>query len=395
LSDVLIIGNGVAGDSAATVISRTDRQLSVKVFSSEEYPFYQRTRLGEILSGESSPEDLVLHDKEWYEKREIDLRLSTTIEEIDPPNKTVKTNSGSRFSYGKLLLAPGARPLVPPIKSINKGNVFSIRTLKDVLNIKSRLAGIDRAVVIGGGLLGLESAFSLNRRGIDVMVVEALPVVMGKQLDETGSKYIQRRLEKAGIEFKLDAKVRKLSGEEAIDEAILDTGKTVKTDLTIISAGVTPRTELATGAGLETGRGIIVDENLRTSDANIFAAGDAIEQNGNCYGIWPPAQEQGRIAGRNLLGNEEVYDGSLSYFKLKVASVDLISAGIRDEKEADEVLVEEREAEKTYKKFFLNEDGELIGAILVGDKSCYPAVLNGLRNRSVFKDLNEEEQIFR
>ena len=307
--------------------------------------------------------------------------------------KTVKTRSGDTFSYDKLLLATGAKPLLPPIESLNRGNVFSIRTLKDVQKIRSSLAQVEKAVVIGGGLLGLESAFSLNQLGLNVTVVEALPIIMGKQLDSTGSSYVRSRLESEGINFELDAKVRELAGEEKITSAVLDTGKKIETDLTIISAGVSPRTKLASGAGLDTNRGILVDENLRTSRPEIFAAGDAIEQNGNCYGIWPPALEQGKVAGKNLIGGEEEYDGSLSYFKLKVASIDMISAGVREKDRAEKVLVEEEKAERNYKKFFLNEDEELIGAILVGDKNCYPAVLNGLRNRTSFAKLNEKHQL--
>ncbi len=393
MSDILIIGNGVAGDSAASVISRSNRQLDVKIFTDEEHPFYQRTRLGEVLSGEISPEKIILHDSEWYENRGIELKLEATVTDIDPEEQVIETKTGDQFSYEKLLLAPGAKPLLPPIKRLNEGNVFSIRTLKDVKTIKSRLSKVEEAVVIGGGLLGLESAYSLNQRGIHVTVVEALPLIMGKQLDRVGSEYVQSRLEKKGIDFELDAKVRELTGKKTITSAVLDTGEKINTDLTIISAGVSPRTKLATGAGLETERGIIVDENLRTSQPEIFAAGDAIEQNGKCYGIWPPAQEQGRIAGKNLLGEEEEYDGSLSYYKLKVASVDMISAGVRDEEEANKALVDRKESEIIYKKFFLNDKGELIGAILIGDKGCYPTVLNGLRTRANFNELNDEHDL--
>lgn len=393
MSKVVIIGNGVAGDSAATVISRAHQEADLKIFTREEYPFYQRTRLGEVLSGQSSAEDIILHDARWYADHNIDLQLETAVGVIDPDEKLVKTDSGGEFSYDKLLLAPGAKPLLPPISGLDKGNVFSLRTLKDVQKIKSRLTNVKDAVVIGGGLLGLESAFALKKREIDVTVVEALPLIMGKQLDKTGSKYVQGRLERIGIDFRLNTRAKELTGGKSVSSVLLNTDETVSADLVIVSAGISPRTELAEDAGLETSRGIIVDRNLRTSDPEIFAAGDAIEQNGRCYGIWPPAQEQGKLAGKNLIGGEEEYDGSLSYFKLKVASIDMISAGIRDEERAEEVLVSEKEREQTYKKFFLNESKELIGAILVGDQSCYPTVLNGLRSRANFDQLNEEEQL--
>ncbi|MCF7890386.1 FAD-dependent oxidoreductase [Candidatus Bipolaricaulota bacterium] len=393
MSKFLIIGDGVAGDSAATAISRTARDLDLKIFTGEEHPFYQRTRLGEVLSGRSSAEDLILHDTRWYANHNVDLRLETTVAAIDPDEKLVKTESGEEFHYEKLLLAPGAKPSLPPISGLDKGNVFSLRTLRDVQKIKSRLSSVKKAVVIGGGLLGLESAFALKQREIDVTVVETLPIIMGKQLDETGSKYVKSRLEGIGINFRLNATIKELAGEKGVSSAVFSSGETVKADLVIISAGISPRTELAEDAGLETSRGIIVDKNLRTSRADIFAAGDAIEQNGRCYGIWPPAQEQGKIAGRNLLGEEKKYDGSLSYYQLKVAGIDLISAGVRDEEEANKVLTDKRKTDRIYKKFYLNESEELIGAILVGDKACYPTVLNGLRNRANFDELNEEYEL--
>ncbi|MBS3786819.1 NAD(P)/FAD-dependent oxidoreductase [Candidatus Bipolaricaulota bacterium] len=393
MSKVLIIGNGVAGSTAASVISRANQEVDLKVFTREKHPFYQRTRLGEVLGGKSSAKDIILHDTQWYAERNIDLQLETTVGKIDPEKKIVKNELGGKFSYNKLLLAPGAKPLLPPISGLNKGNVFSLRTLKDVRKIKSQLNNVKDAVVIGGGLLGLESAFALKQRVQNVTVVEALPIVMGKQLDKTGSKYVQARLESIGIDFKLNARAKELTGGKLVTSAVLNTGETVRTDMVIISAGISPRTELAESGGLETSRGIIVDKTLRTSDDEIFAAGDAMEQNGRCYGIWPPAQEQGKIAGKNLIGGEKVYEGSLSYFKLKVAGIDMISAGIRDEERAREVLVNEKESEQTYKKFFLNENEELIGAILVGNQSCYPAVLNGLRTRKTFDQLNAEEQL--
>ncbi|MFB6290881.1 MAG: NAD(P)/FAD-dependent oxidoreductase [Candidatus Bipolaricaulia bacterium] len=393
MTKTLIIGNGVAGDSAARIVSRKREDREIKIFTGEKYPFYQRTRLGEVLSGDTTAEDLILHDTGWYRNHDIDLHLETWVKKISPDKKFVKTKTGNKYSYDKLLLAPGAKPAIPPIEGLDKENVFALRTLNDVQKIVSRLSEVEEALVIGGGLLGLESAYALNKRGLTVKVVEALPLIMGKQLDKVGSRYVKSRLEDTGIEFKLETKVKKLAGEDSISSAVLSSGESIATDLAIISAGITPRTKLAESAGLETSRGILVDKHLRTSRPEIFAAGDAIELGGNCYGIWPPALEQGKIAGNNLIGEEEEYNGSLSYYKLKVANIDLISAGNRDKSRADKVLAQEDETNQTYKKFFLNESNELIGAILVGDKACYPIVLNGLRNRADFDEINDNNRL--
>ncbi len=393
MSKIVIVGNGVAGDTAANKVARSGAEHDVTVISAESHPFYQRTRLGEILSERAEPDELILHDTEWYESRNISLFLEETVTEINPQNKSVSTASGESFSYDKLLLATGAKPVVPPITGLKKRNVYTLRTLEDVLEIESRLPEVDEAAVIGGGLLGLESAYGLTQRGINLHVIEALPTVMGKQLDKTGSHQVRFRLEKEGIEFRLGAEAARLNGERKVRSVSLSTGEEIPADLVIISVGVSPRTELAAGGGIKTSRGIVVDECLQTSLPDIYAAGDVIEQNGQCYGIWPPAQEQGKIAGKNLLGAGETYDGSLSYYKLKVANIDLISAGVRDESAAATVIAREEKTENTYKKFFLDEKGELIGAILVGDGSSHAKVLNGLRKSSKFEQLNKDHEL--
>jgi len=174
-----------------------------------------------------------------------------------------------------------------------------------------------------------------------------------------------------------------------VEKVELDTGELLPAESVMVSVGVSPRTELAERAGLETGKGILVDERLRTSEEDVFAAGDAIEQDGSCYGIWPPAREQGEIAGGNVAGKERIYDGSLSYFKLKVAEIDMISAGIRDEDRAEEIVTREAEDQNSYKKFYLNEGDRLIGVITVGDGSTHSKILNALRGREKLKKLED------
>ncbi len=388
MRNVIIIGDGVAGDTAAKTIITQPGDFRVSVFTSEKFPFYQRTRVGDVLSGDAGTEDLILHDRNWYSENEIDLHLNTPVEKISPSNHTISTVTGEEFGFEKLLLATGAKPIFPRIEGREKEGIFTLRTLADAAKIRSDLGDTDNAVVIGGGILGLESAYSLNAMGIRTTVVEILPSVMGKQLDETGSKYVRKRLEKKGIRFRLGCEARAFLGGDRVEKVELDTGELLPAESTIVSAGVSPRTELAEAAGLETGRGILVDERLQTSEEDVFAAGDAIEQDGSCYGIWPPAREQGEIAGSNVAGEEKIYDGSLSYFKLKVAQIDMISAGIREESRAEEVVTRE-EDRKSYKKFYLDEGGKLIGVITVGDRSSHSKILNALRGREKLEKLED------
>ncbi len=390
MKNLIIIGDGVAGDTAARKIVTQPGEFHVSVFTAEKFPFYQRTRVGDVLSGDVKPNDLILHDRNWYSDKEIDLHLDTPVENIFPSTQTISTASGEQFGFDKLLLATGAKPIFPGIEGKEKEGIYTLRTLADAADIRSDLEHIDSAVVIGGGILGLESAYSLNAMGITTTVVEILPLVMGKQLDKTGSKYVRKRLEKKGIRFRLGCEAVAFLGGDRVEKVELDTGEVISAESVVVSAGVSPRTELAEAAGLETGRGILVDDQLRTSDENVYAAGDAIEQNGNCYGIWPPAREQGDVAGGNLAGEKNTYDGSLNYFKLKVAEIDLISAGIRKESLAGEIVTRKEGNQEDYKKFFLDEGARLIGVIAVGDVSTHSTILNALRKREELKTLEEK-----
>lgn len=389
MTNVIIIGDGVAGDTAAQTIVNHPGDFHVSVFTSEKFPFYQRTRVGDVLSGDAGKEDLILHDRNWYFDNKIDLHLNTPVDKISPSNHTVSTVTGEEFGFEKLLLATGAKPIFPRIEGREKRGIFTLRTLGDATEVRSGLEDVDSAVVIGGGILGLESAYSLNAMGITTTVVEIMQGIMGKQLDGTGSRHVRERLEEKGIRFRTGCEAREFLGGNHVEKVALDTGEVLPAEAVVVSAGVTPRTELAEAAGLETGRGILVDKNLQTSNENVYAAGDSIEQNGNCYGIWPPAREQGEVAGKNLAGEEEVYTGSLSYFKLKVAQIDLISAGVREESQAEDVVSRENEGRKNYKKFFLDNRGKLIGAITVGDGSSHSKILNALREKEEFKKLDE------
>ncbi len=389
MTNIIIIGDGVAGDTAAKTILNQPGNFHVSVFTSEKFPFYQRTRVGDVLSGDVGPEDLILHDRSWYSGKGIDLHLDTPIEKISLSERTVSATSGEEFNFDRLLLATGAKPIFPAIKGREKEGIFTLRTLADATEFRSDLEDADSAVVIGGGILGLESAHSLNAMGVTTTVIEVLPSVMGKQLDQTASKYVKEKLSREGIRFRTGCEARAFLGGDHVEKVELDTGEVLSAESVVVSAGVSPRTELARAAGLETDRGVLVNDQLRTSEENVYAAGDAIEQNGSCYGIWAPAREQGEIAGENLAGAKKTYDGNLSYFKLKVAEIDMISAGIREESRAEEIVIREEEDRKNYKKYYLDEAGRLIGVITVGDGSSHSKILNALRGRGKLKKLED------
>jgi len=375
----VVIGDGVAGDSAATKIRSLDEEGRITILTEEAFPFYQRTRLGEMLSGKAGLDDLILHDREWYEEREIDLRLGEKVEKIDRENSSAITSSGDSYGYDKLLLATGAEPFLPPIDGLEKDGVFTIRSAEDVKTISAVARRREKAVVIGGGLLGLETAHGLNGRGLRVTVVEALPWLMNKQLDRPCGQLLKNKMKGRGLSCVTDTFVTDVLGGKKVEGVRLSNGESISTGLVLISAGVRPDLELAQDAGLETNRGVEIGDYMRTSDEKIFAAGDVSEWNGICYGIWPPAREQGEVAGANMAGSERRYDGSVSSYSLKVAEIDLVSAGEIDPEGEKETVVEKDEEEGTYRKLVLDEDGHVVGTILFDNISGYGHVLNALR----------------
>jgi nitrite reductase (NADH) large subunit len=339
----VIVGNGVAGVTAAQSIVRADPAAEVHIFGAEPYPYYQRPRLWEFLAGE--------------------------IEH--------------RIHYDRLLLATGAQPFVPLFAGADKDGVFTLRTLDDARAIKAyagdesaRSGGFSRfrsAVVIGGGLLGLETARALLSLGLDVSVLECAPHLLPRQLDAEGAQVLQARLEAMGLHFLTNAVTETILGNEAVRSVRLKDGRVVEGELVLISTGIRPRIELAQEAGLEVNRGLIVDEQLRTSAADVYAAGDVAEFEGVVYGIIPAAVEQAQVAAANMIADgSATYSGTVPATTLKIVGIDLTCLGNATATSVEfplSVVTVLRQVDPTagvYRRLALR-DGKIVGAILLGD----------------------------
>ncbi|MGD2126041.1 MAG: FAD-dependent oxidoreductase [Desulfobacteraceae bacterium] len=371
MRDYLIIGNGVAGTTAAENIRKYDKDGSITIVTDEATPFYYRIRLNEYLSGDLAEEKLIGKKDQWYKNQNIDLKLSTRIQGGDSKEKAIITQDDQRLSYDRLLIATGSHSFIPPIKGSDKKGVFALRSMQDARDISAWAKDSGEVVIIGGGLLGLEAGNALRKLVNNVMVVEFFPRLLPRQLDVDGAKRLQSIMEGMGFSFRLGAKTQEITGDDQVKGVLLEGGESLSARMVIISAGVRPNLEMAKALNLDHDKGIKVDDRMRTSQPDIYAAGDVAEYEGIPYGIWPAAMEQGQVAGINMAGGDAVYKGTVMANTLKVVGIDLASAGNIDaENELESKVVTK---EKIYKKIVVDKD-QIIGCIMLGDTKGFNKV---------------------
>lgn len=367
--NVLIIGNGLAGTLAAKSLRELDPGLGIEVLGEERHPYYPRPNLIEYLAGRLPLEKIFAFPEEWAARQGITLRLGEKIARILPAEKKVETAAGAALSYDALLIATGARAALPPVPGVDRKGVFVLRTLDDAHDLIAYLEGRQRVAVLGGGLLGLEIARAIRGRGADVEVIEFFDRLLPRQLDPAAAAILRTQIEKTGITVRLRATAKEVLGDSGGVRGLrFESGETLGTEAVVVAAGIKPEIGLAADAGLQVGRGVLVDDRMRTSGPGIFAAGDAAEHRGRIYGIIPAAFEQARAAAANMLGQDRSYGGTVPFNTLKVAGLYLTSAGEIDaEGPGFESLVHSDPAAGLYKKIVL-QDGRLAGAIWLGTK---------------------------
>lgn len=365
----IIVGNGVAGVTAAQQIVRADPSAEVHIFGEEPYPYYRRPLLWELIAGQIEQEAVYFRPPEWYANQGINLHLGVKATGLDVEAHRVVLQDGSSIRYERLLLATGARPYIPQCVGTDLKGVFTLRTLDDALAIKAYAQQVEAALVIGGGLLGLETARALHLAGVsEVTVIEFFPYLLPRQLDAEGAAVLQSLLEAQGIHIITSGVVEAVLGSERVAGVQLKDGREVKCELVLFSTGIRSETTLARAAELQVNRGIVVDKYMRTSAEDIFAAGDAAEFAGTVYGIIPSAIEQARVAAANMVAPESaVYAGTLPITTLKVAGAEVTSLGICTPPENGFVSLRAVDpAAGRYRKLVLR-DGKIVGAILLND----------------------------
>ena len=371
--DYLIIGNGIAGLSAAEEIRKNDEKGSILIVSDEKENTYWRTRLSELIAQDFTDEEILVKKESWYKDKNIEVKLDTHAEKIDNDKKEVTLACGTVLEYGKLLIATGAHAFVPPIKNADAEGVFAIRSANDLKEFKNYLADKKKLIIIGGGILGLEAANSINKLDIEITIVEAFDYLLARQLDKDLSKKLEKSLNEAGM--------KTLTGVTS-DEILIKDGKVcglrlsdgteLEADAIMIQAGVRSNLDVAKDSGLETDRGILVGENLQVEGEDIYVAGDVAQIGNFSIGLWTASMEMGKIAGANMTGDNKLYEKPKPFSTLILENVKLFSAGQNSGEGIEEVKKEN--GDKIY-KLFKNGD-KFVGGILWNDISYQTCVKN-------------------
>src|SRR5579885_3322340 len=382
MEELVIVGNGMAGVACLEQILKHAPKFNITVFGDETHANYNRILLSSVLAGERSADDITINSLEWYQLNHVGLRLGVRVTDVDPVNRTVKGDDGSVTFYDKLLLATGSHAFLPPISGLDKENVFTFRNLDDTRAILKAAGKGVKAVVIGGGLLGLEAARGLQAQGCEVAVVHLLETLMNLQLDMTGGAYLQQKMEQLGVRVLTSRVTRRLLGESRVEGLEFANGELLEADLVVIAAGIRPNADLGRKAGLTVNRGIVVNDYMETSDPRVFAVGECVEHRGQVYGLVAPLLEQGKVLAATITGNKgPTFEGWKPAAKLKIMGVDVFSAGEVEETEGAHAVRYEDPAIGVYKKLIIR-DNRLTGVVLVGDAADSGRYMEWLRTNA-------------
>lgn len=381
--DILIIGASAAGVSAAREIRAVDSSVPVKLFSEErDWPYY-RPFLTEAIGDEGVEKrsGFLLNPEEWYEKNGIEVKRDEKVVRIDPGEREILTAGGERHSFGRCIIATGSRPFVPFPNALERENVFAVRILRDAAAVRQCAERSTSAIVVGGGLLGLEAAHFLSARGLAVTVVEASDRILPRQLDPEYAEIACGIIEKHNVELVMGKTVESIMGEGRATGLRLSTGDELPADMIIFSMGVRPDVELARDCGIRVERAIVVNERMETSLPGIYACGDVAEFKGRTIALWMPAVRQGKTAGSNAAGHPAVFEEEVYPAVLNLFGTRLFSAGdlCQERPEGEYRPCTERDDEKGhYKKTFYIDD-RLAGFILIGNISESKKLLDSMK----------------
>ena len=389
---LVVIGNGMAGMRTVEELLKlpNGQRFRITVFGAEPHVNYNRIMLSSVLAGDKELDDIVINSREWYAENNITLVTGDAVTRIDRGDKTVTAASGLTVPYDRLLIATGSRPLAPPIPGLGLPGVCAFRDIADVDKMLTAARTHKRAVVIGGGLLGLEAAWGLKQRGMSVALVHLMPTLMERQLDASAGQMLQRDLDRRGIAFFTDGQTEEITGTDHAEGVQLADGRFVPADLVVLAIGIRPNIDLAKVAQLEVNRGIVVTDDMRTSDPDIFAVGECVEHRGNVFGLVAPIWDQARVCAARLAGDEEaLFVSKALSTSLKITGVDVFSAGaLMAADESDDEITLRDDSKGLYKKIVLR-DGKLVGAVLYGDVADGQWYLQLMRDKEDVSALRE------
>ena len=382
----LIVGNSAGGIGAAEAIREVDKSGSVTIISDEPYPSYSRPLISKYLTGERGLEGMLFRPLDFYDENDITSLLGKRVKSLGLGERTAELESGEHITWEKLLIASGGVPIVPQIGGMGKRGVFNFITLDDAKAIDEFLHNANKAVVIGGGLIGVSVAEALTERRVEVTMVEMKERVLNTILDEQASLMAEEALENAGVRVITGHTAAEVIGQEWATGVILDNGEEIPCSLIVVAIGVLPRTELAQGTDIKVNRGILVDRDMATNHPDVYACGDAAEAYDFIYGenrlipIWPNAYIGGRTAGYNMAGIKTEYPGSTSISSLNYFGLDIAAAGIVVPPDDDGYELMSKQEDGVYQKLVLKDD-VIVGVICVGNVEKAGIIFGLMRDR--------------
>jgi NAD(P)H-dependent nitrite reductase small subunit len=368
---LVVVGNGMAAmRTVEELVADAPDAYEITVFGAEPRGNYNRILLSPLLAGDKAHADIELHSLQWYADRGITLHVGDAVVSIDRRQRRVISANGIVAGYDRLLLATGSDPVRLKLTGQDLPGIHYFRTVEDVDAMLDLSRSAARAVVIGGGLLGLEAAYGLSRQGLQVTLVHLHEHVMDRQLDAQAATLLRSSLEARGIKFCLSARTAGFAGMEKVSAVVLEDGRQLATDMVVIAAGIRPRTDLARDCGLHCDRGILVDDTLQTFDPSIYAVGECVQHRGTTYGLVAPLWEQARVCAAHLAERGVArYRGTPPSSQLKVTGIGVFSAGEHGRLQGTESMRYFDQANSIYKRIWLR-DNRVVAAILYGDASA-------------------------
>jgi nitrite reductase (NADH) large subunit len=378
---LVIVGNGMAAARLVDELAKTALgRYAIAVIGAEPRLAYNRVLLSSVLAGETASHDIELRPASWWRDRGVTLKYGCVATEIDVGRHELKIANDESVPFSRLVLATGSTPFRLKVPGADLAGVHTFRDTRDVDLLLALAAGKKRVVVVGGGLLGLEAAYGLARAGATVTLIHLMDRLMERQIDAPAAALLKSLVERKGIRILLNANTARIEGGARVESVELADGRRIDADAVVFAAGILPNAELAKDAGLNVKRGIVVDDDLRTSAPDIFAIGECAEHRGICYGLVEPAYEQAQVLARHLAGRAGTYKGSVVATNLKVSGVGVFSAGDFAGSDGSESIVLSDVRHGTYKKLVI-ADGRLTGAVLIGDVADALWYLELIRNR--------------
>ncbi|SCB02513.1 Uncharacterized protein BWINRA5_05990 [Bacillus mycoides] len=357
----IIIGSGVAAVNAAKTIREYDKESNIFIFGEEPSLPYRRIKLSKDLYSDLHSEKVLIKKQKWYQDNHISVFTNTKVVKIDTNEQFIITFNKEEFSYHKLLICTGANNRRLKINGTNKKNIFTIRDMQEADKLKEYLEDKESIVTIGGGVQGIETAWSILKAGKKVSIVEVAPLLMRRQLDTKSSLLLKQKIESEGVKVYLNASIDSILGEETVTGIKMNGNNQINCDSIVYSIGITPNTTLVHDTAIKLNRGIVVDEKMRTNIESVYAAGDVAEVNDEIEGLWGTALEQGRVAGSNMVSKTAIYKKEIPTTIFNAFNVSLFSIGFVNEEQCDATIVEEDGKEK-YTRLFI-KDNKIVGVI--------------------------------